>query len=312
MRRAIIAFVTAAALTMSGLTFGPALRATALGETSVTLNCNDGTSLTILVDANTLTRLTAAVQAMIDYPAGLGCALIQNPPSLTRSLGHVALAAAANSFIVDGGRWLVACSVILGAGNPTMVPSQVMARAGARHGLASRISPAPLGSTPCPQDPRGCIWVNIGVNLHVTGSGTLQGTLNETIPENQSCIDGNGATIAVGPSHFTSKPTPPNTGLTGCLHVNPVTSQASVITYVTQISGLEAAPGVAQGFFVSVGTPVRASFFDSHNSPSQQTPPADRDMLNAPPAADNSDCESGTNDGTQNNVQQNGNINVHP
>jgi hypothetical protein len=309
MRRAIIAIVTAATLTMSGLTFGPALRATALGETSVTLSCNDGTSLTLLVDANMLAGLTAAVQAMIDYPAGLGCTLIQNPLPLTKPFGNIAFAAATNSFIVDGGRWLVACSVITGGGNPTMVPSGVVARAGGRHGLASRISPAPLASTPCPQDPAGCIWVNIGVNLHVTGNGKLEGTLNETIPENQSCSDGTSGTIAVGPSHFTSKPTP-----AGCLHVNPLTNQASVITYVTQISGLETFPGsgVAQGFFVGVGSAVRASFFDSQNSPSQQTPPADRDMLNAPPALDDADCPGGTTDGTQNNVQQNGNINVHP
>jgi len=311
MRRAIIAFVTAATLTMSGLTLGPALRATALGETSVTLNCNDGTSLTLLVDVNMLAGLTAAVQAMIDYPAGLGCTLVQNPIPLGVSFGYVALAATANSFIVDGGRWLVGCSVILGGGNPTMVPSGVVARAGARHGLASHISPAPLGSTPCPQDALGCIAVNIGVNLHFTGNGTLEGTLNESIPENQSCTDESGNTIAVGPSHFTSKPTPPNTNLEGCLYVDPATHQAAaVITYVTQISGLETFPGsgVAQGFFVGVGSEIRASFFDTQNSPSQQT--EDRDRLNAPPVADDSDCRAGVT-GTQIPVQQNGNINVH-
>jgi hypothetical protein len=311
MRRAIIAFVTAATLTMTGLTFGPALRATALGETSVTLSCDDGTSLTLLVDANMLAGLTAAVQGMIDYPAGLGCTLVQNPLPLTRFLGHVALAATANSFIVDGGRWLVGCSVILGGGNPTSLPSGVVARAGARHGLASRITTAPLASPVCPE--LECVWVNIGVNLHVTGNGTLEGTLNETIPENQFCTDGAGTQIAVGPSHFTSKPTPPNTNLVGCLHVNPATSQASVITYVTQISGLQTFPGsgIAQGFFVGVGSEIHASFYDSPYSPSQQTPPEQRDHLNAPPALDLSDCRAGK-DSTQNNVQQNGNISVHP
>jgi len=310
MRRAIIALVTAATLTMTGLTFGPALRATALGETSLTLSCDDGTSLTLLVDVDMLAGLTAAVQGMIDYPAGLGCTLVQNPIPLGVSFGHVALAATANSFIVDGGRWLVGCSVILGGGNPTSVPSGVVARAGARHGLASRITTASLASPVCPE--LECVWVNIGVNLHVTGNGTLQGTLNETIPENQFCTDGAGSQIAVGPSHFTSKPTPPNTNQVGCLRVNPATRQASVITYVTQISGLEAFPGTAQGFFVHVGSEIHASFYDSPYSPSQQTPPEQRDHLNAPPAADDADCPGGTTDGTQNNVQQNGNINVHP
>ncbi|HYR94393.1 MAG TPA: hypothetical protein VEP48_09340 [Methylomirabilota bacterium] len=310
MRRAMIAFVTAVTLTMSGLTLVPALRATALGETSVTLNCDDGTGLTVSVDANALARLTAAVQAMIDYPAGLSCALIQNPLPPSVSFEHLALAATTNEFIVDGGRWLVGCSVILGGGNPTRVPSWIAARAGKGPGFASRITTAP--STDC-QDPLGCVWVNIGVNLHFTGNGTLQGTLNETIPANQSCSDGSGNTIAVGPSHFTSKPTPPNTSLVGCLHVNATLHQAAVITYVTEISGLETFPGsgVAQGFFVGVGTRVRASFFDSQNSPSQQTPPADRDRLNAPPSFDDSDCPAQF-DGTQFNVQQNGNINVHP
>jgi hypothetical protein len=312
MRRAIIAIVTAATLTISGLTFGPALRAHALGETSVTLTCNDGTSRNLLLDTDELAQLTAAVQAMIDYPAGLTCTLIQNPLPLTVSFGHTADAAVGDDFIVDGGRWLVGCSVILGGGNPTSVPSWLVARGGKGPAFASRITTAPLISTPCPQDALGCVWVNIGVNLHFTGGGTLQGTLNETIPE-QSCPDGAGGTIAVGPSHFTSKPTPPNTNLEGCLTVNPVTHQAAVITYVTQISGLETFPGsgVAQGFFVAIGSEIHASFLDSRNSPSQQTPPEDRDMLNAPPAVDLSECRNGVID-DQRNVQQNGNINVRP
>jgi hypothetical protein len=304
MRRAIIALVTAAVLTMSGLTFGPALRATALGETSVTLNCNDGTSLTLLVDANMLAELTAAVQAMIDYPAGLTCTLIQNPLPLGVSFGQVARAAVNDDFIVDGGRWLLGCSVILGDDNNTSLPGgQVVARAGTRHGLASRITTAPLASPTCPESE--CVWVNIGVNLHYTGDGTtLQGTLNETIPENQSC-----GTLAVGPSHFTSKPPPPNTTPMGCLSVDPTTHQAAVITYVTQTSGLETSTGVAQGFFVQVGDQVRASFLDTQDSPSQQNT-NNRDRLTAPPLTDEVACPAIAT--TQKSVQQNGNINVRP
>jgi hypothetical protein len=311
MRRAIIALVTALTLTLSGSTLVPALRAIALGETSVTLNCTDGTSLTLSVDAAELAQLTAAVQGMLDYPAGLNCTLIQNPLATTVSFGHLALAATTNEFIVDGGRWLVGCSVILGGGNPTRVPSW-LARAVKGPGFASHVTASPLRSTDC-QDPLGCVPVNIGVNVHHTGNGTLEGTLNETIPANQSCPDGSGNMIAVGPSHFTSKPTPPNTSSAGCLHVDPMAHRAAVITYVTQISGLETFPGsgVAQGFFVGVGSQVRASFFDSQNSPSQQTAPADRDMLNAPPSFDDSNCPDGF-DGNQTNPQQNGNINVHP
>ncbi len=302
MRRTILAFVTAVTLTMSGVTVVPALKATALGETSVTLNCDDGTSLTANVSVDGLAQLTAAVQGMIDYPAGLSCTLIQNPLPPTVSFGHLALAATTNEFIVDGGRWLVGCSVILGGGNPTSVPSWILARASKGPGFASRIT-TPLQSTGCAQDPLGCVWVNIGVNLHFTGNGTLEGTLNETIPASQSCTDAGGNTIAIGPSHFTSKPAPPNTNLVGCLFVNSTTHQAAVITYVTQISGLETflGSGVAQGFFVGVGSQIRASFLDSPTS----------DMLNAPPSFDDANCPTGLA-GTQINAQQNGNVNVHP
>jgi hypothetical protein len=308
MKRAIIALVTAVLLTMSGLTFGPALRATALGETSVTLNCNDGTSLTLLVDANMLSRLTAAVQAMIDYPAGLGCTLVQNPIPLTVSFGQVARAAVADDFIVDGGRWLVGCSFF---GQFSSVPSGVMARSGKGPAFASRITTVPLATPDCPESE--CVWVNIGVNLHFNGNGTLEGTLNETIPEHQFC--GNGQ-LAVGPNHFTSKPTPPNTNLSGCLRVNPLTHQATVITYVTQISGLETFPaGGFLGQFLTVGSEVHASFIDKRTSPSQQTDSDFRDHLKAPPAIDDSICRPAPQEGgfgTQNSVQQNGNINVRP
>src|SRR6059036_661290 len=88
-----------------GLVIGTMVPGSALGETSVTLNCDDGTSVRLLVDANTLTNLTASVQAMLDYPAGLTCTLIQNP--LGAFFGHIALAASPgqSQFIVGGGRW---------------------------------------------------------------------------------------------------------------------------------------------------------------------------------------------------------------
>jgi hypothetical protein len=320
MRRAIIALISATALVLTGLTLGPQ-RATALGETSVTLTCTDDTSLTLLVDANELASLTDAVQAMIDYPAGLSCMIVQNPLPLTTSLGHVALAANPNTMIVAGGRWQAPCTVILPPptgcdpgfdnccsgvpGDPdcpseTMLPA-VVAQGATRPALASLISPAP--ATDC-LDSSHCVWVNIGVNLHFTEDGVLRGTLNETIPENQFCPDAGGELVAVGPSHFTSKPMP------GCLHVNPETHQAAVITTVTHVSGLETAPGsgISRGFNVMEGEAIRSSFLDSLNNPGQQTEV--RDMLNAPPAVDDSDCAG--EDGTQLHVQQNGNINVYP
>ena len=299
MRRAIIALLTAMAFVFTGLTLSPQ-RVTALGETSVTLGCTDGTSLTLLVDPAELTSLTAAVQGMIDYPAGLSCTLKQNPLPLTTSFGRIALAANPNTMVVAGGRWQVGCSSIFDYDDETLLPGSVVALAGTRPVLASLISPAP--ATDC-GDLHGCIWVNIGVNVHFRdATTTLEGTLNETMPENQTCPDPvTGEPVPVGPSHFTSTPT--------CLVVNTATHQAAVITRVTQVSGLESTPGVSRGFKVSETQLVNSSFFDSQNSPSQ-TSDAPRDMLNAPPAADDSACPNGT--GTQNNVLQNGNINVYP
>ena len=63
----------------AGLAIGAVLPASAIGSTQVTLNCDDGTSWTAVVDPNTLASLVASVQGMVDYPAGLTCTLIQAP-----------------------------------------------------------------------------------------------------------------------------------------------------------------------------------------------------------------------------------------
>jgi hypothetical protein len=312
MRRAIIAVLTATALMLTGLIPGP-LRVSALGETSVTLSCTDGTSLTVLVDAETLAGLTAAVQGMIDYPAGLSCTLVQNPLPLTTYFGNVALAANTNTMVVAGGRWQVSCvdipppcGRVCGGG---VLPT-VVARGATRPALASLISAAP--ATDCRDNTQGCVWVNIAVNLHYTKAGVLEGTLNETMPENQTCTDPIFGPFAVGPSHFTSKPNP------GCLFV--VTTpplnkpQAAVTTTVTQVSGLLSDSGASLGFNVTEGETIDSSFLDNLNSPSQQTDDADRDHLNAPPAPDDSVCANDGNGvpGVQLNVLQNGNISIYP
>jgi hypothetical protein len=307
MRRATIALLTAIALTLTGLIPGP-LRVTALGETSVTLNCTDGTSLSLLADADTLAGLTAAVQAMVEYPAGLNCTLVQNPLPLTVFFGNVALAANPHTMVVAGGRWQVGCARIVGPRGGGSVPGQEVARGAARPSLASLISAAP--ATDCFGDDE-CVWVNIGVNLHYTKNGVLEGTLNETMPENQTCTRASGEVVSVGPSHFTSKPNP------GCLFVtaNALNKpQAAVETTVTHVSGLQTAPGMSFGFKVAEGETITSSFLDNLNSPSQQTPDEDRDHLNAPPALDDSVCPSDAtaDPSTQNNVLQNGNINIYP
>src|SRR5438309_2013415 len=106
MKRAVLACAVAA-----GLVIGAALPSSAIGLTQVTLSCDDGTSVTLIADTDTLTSLTASVQAMLDYPAGLTCTLVQSP--LPLAFGAIALASpGSNPFIVAGGRWEVPCDII--------------------------------------------------------------------------------------------------------------------------------------------------------------------------------------------------------
>jgi hypothetical protein len=389
MRRATIALLTATALMLTGLIPGPQ-RATALGETSVTLTCTDGTSVQLVVDAEALAGLTAAVQGMIDYPAGLGCTLVQNPLPLTTFFGHVALAATSNTFVVAGGRWLVECTAIFKAGATTLtvikhvinnsggtavasnftmtvtgsaVPGGTVSFQGSETGTTvpmqagtyvvsetgpsgynafpsgdcsgpistgdnksctfvnndqeqGQVSPsqvvassagsrsASLSTSTC--DSGACIWVNIAVNLHYRDStNVLEGTLNETIPEHQSCANPNDPTtsIAVGPSHFDSKPNP------GCLFVD--ANRAVVTTQVSQTSGLPFPTGLPvppnQLTGLRIGDPIHFSFVDVGN-PGANRPP---DQLNGPPALHDSNCELRAF-GTMFHDLQNGNINVHP
>ena len=389
MRRAIIALLTATVLLLTGLIPGPQ-RATALGETSVTLTCTDGTSVQLVVDADALAGLTAAVQGMVDYPAGLDCTLVQNPLPLKLVLGHVAMAATSNTFVVAGGRWLVECTAIFKAGLTTLtvikhvinnsggtavaseftmtvtgsaVPGGTISFPGSETGTTVPMQPGsytvtetgPAGYNAFPSsdctgtlnsgdnktctfvnndqeqgqvypaqvvassggsrfaspatsscDSTACIWVNIAVNLHYRdNTRVLEGTLNETIPEHQSCPNPNDPTtsVSVGPSHFTSKPNP------GCLFID--TNRAVVTTQVTQTSGLPFPTGLPvapdQLTGLGIGDAIHFSFIDVGN-PGANRP---NDQLNGPPALHDSNCEARVF-GTMFHDLQNGNINVHP
>ena len=271
MKRAAIAVAVAV-----GLVVGVALPTFALGLTQVSLSCDDGTSVTLVVDTDTLTSLTDSVQGMIDYPAGLSCTLIQSPVLL--SLGMVALASSgSNPFIVAGGRWQVPCSaLVVGGPQPGLAEGGIVARVpGAWYSLSDAI-----GSSSNPQtDPPPFIWVNIAVNVHQQDSGDQPffGTLNETIPANQTCPSGS-STMTFGESHFTSKPT--------CLTTAMASGrpQAYVTSLVTQTSG-EPFPADTSGS-VNSGEYVHFGFWDNQNAPGQN--PTDStpstDMLAGPPA----------------------------
>src|SRR5437867_9107556 len=101
MRRVLTTVVAVA-----GLMLGAAFPVVGLGETDVTLNCDDGTSMTMTVDTDTLQSLTASVQAMIDFPAGLSCTLLQAP---VVSLGSIVYAGQKPPFITGGGQFVHDC-----------------------------------------------------------------------------------------------------------------------------------------------------------------------------------------------------------
>jgi hypothetical protein len=275
-------------------------RAAALGLTQVTIACTDGTSVTVVADADMLAGLIAAVQGMVDYPAGLGCTLTQ-VPLLTR-FGEIAVAANPNTMIVAGGRWLIPCSV-LASGFQTGVPGGTLAMAGPRPASA-KLLPRPLSAGTGCTDPTGCIFVNIGANVHFNGNGVLEGSINETIPENQSCpqIDVGNGPVPLGPSHFDSKPMP-----TSCLYVKDKT--ALTTTYVTHAFGFVFTTLFPLSADASNPTPVYSKFVDVGN-PSTFTDTS-RDSLNAPPAPPNSNCDTRFIDTQVPDFPlQNGNINV--
>src|SRR5438105_4741998 len=132
MKRAVLGVAVAV-----GLVIGVAMPTFALGLTQVTLSCDDGTNVTLVVDTDTLTGLTESVQAMIDYPAGLTCTLAQVP---LLSFGAVALAAT-GPFVVGGGRYLLPCD------KPGLPGLKVVPGAPTQDGSA----------------PAGFYWVNIAV-----------------------------------------------------------------------------------------------------------------------------------------------------
>jgi hypothetical protein len=295
-----------------GLVLGSAVPGSALiGDTAVTINCSDGTSVKLVVDADTLTGLIQGVQAMIDFPAGLTCTLIQVP--VVVGIGGIALASPGQSpFIVGGGRWDVPCEVVVPPppcppnccppeGCPGVVEPPVVARArGASLALLSAAQPSD-----------GTISVNVAVNFHQRDDGSFFGTLNETIPAKQSCGD-----VPVGETHFTSKPEASPTGCFGIDLRDPSRRTAHVVSRVTQTSGQHGFPDGSGGFLTENVDDVHFSFIDNGN-PGHQAPGVD-DMLQGPPAPNASTCTPDPINGATATGPapayhlKNGNITLHP
>ena len=254
MRRIVLAL----AMTI-GLAIGTVVPASAL-DTSVTLNCSDGTSVKLVLDADSLTSLTQSVQAMIDYPAGLSCAIIQNPLGVT--FGSMTLAAS-SPFIVGGGRWQVPCALILGIPNGAV-----------DGGLVARVPGAWYSVRAPAQQTDDLVWVNVAVNAHMK-DGTPFGTLNETIPAKQFCGD-----VQVGESHFNSTPV----CFTTPLNVKDPVYVTSQVNHASDGSGQ--VPFLAAGSPISPNDFLHFAFQDNANPPGQNPSGVpSTDLLNGPPAS---------------------------
>ena len=278
MRRIVLAL----AMT-TGLAIGTVVPASAL-DTSVTLNCSDGTGMTLVVDAATLTSLTQSVQAMIDYPAGLTCTLLQTP--VVRFFGDVALAST-DQFVVGGGRYQLSCfSPGLGGQEARRDTTAPMVASSNQMKLNAGSSYQPL------QTDDTMYWVNIAINDHQK-DGSFVGTLNETIPDGQCVPHG----------HFTSKPT--------CLFIDGNT--AYVTSVVTQTSG-ETGANNMPNFFKSgvVQDGANPSFLRFSFQDTGKPSTGIDDLLNGRLSATDPGCQQ-NNIGflTPNKPLLNGNITVH-
>jgi hypothetical protein len=99
---------------------GASPRVAAIGETLLRLDCSDGESLELAVDAETLASLTDSVQAMLDHPAGLTCTLVQIPQPVV-TFGSAALAGKPRGGYVIGAGSVVAQCSDYGAGSATFI-----------------------------------------------------------------------------------------------------------------------------------------------------------------------------------------------
>ena len=107
MKRIILTLAAAAALTLA-----TGLPVASSDFTQATVSCDDGTSFTEVLDADTLASLVQSVEAMTLYPAGLSCTVLQAP--VVHALGGMASAWPGGGFIVGGGRYLAPCANGLG------------------------------------------------------------------------------------------------------------------------------------------------------------------------------------------------------
>ncbi|HKY51302.1 MAG TPA: hypothetical protein VJP45_08595 [Candidatus Limnocylindria bacterium] len=106
MKRAVLSLVV-----VVGLMVGSALPITAAVEVPVRIDCNDGDSLELTVDLDTLNSLTSSVAAINASGTDLSCALVQlSAPVTVVTFGSVAAAAKqSTSYVIGGGTVQAGC-----------------------------------------------------------------------------------------------------------------------------------------------------------------------------------------------------------
>ena len=104
MKRTLISLLAA-----FGLLLGMSLPVSATLETPVRIDCSDGDSIDLTVDADTLTALTSSVAAINASDTDLTCSLVQlAAPSLAVSFGSPAYAAD-SGYVIGAGTVEVGC-----------------------------------------------------------------------------------------------------------------------------------------------------------------------------------------------------------
>ena len=104
MKRTLISFLAA-----FGLLLGMSLPVSASLETPVRIDCSDGDSIDLTVDADTLTALTSSVAAINASDTDLTCSLVQlAAPSLAVSFGSRAYAAE-GGYVIGAGTVEAGC-----------------------------------------------------------------------------------------------------------------------------------------------------------------------------------------------------------
>jgi hypothetical protein len=182
MRRAVLGLVAALALVAG------ASATTAYADSLVNLSCDDGTNLNLTLDTNTLQELQDSVQAMLLYPAGIGCTVTVGNPLLATilnlaGLARPAYAASAHDFAVGAARLAQGTNVCQPTGGTLDVNLSAHKDTGALDTTATGHITV-LGKGDCSSSRAkfdvDCLHVNVpganGALAEAIVSGTVEGT----------------------------------------------------------------------------------------------------------------------------------------